>query len=451
MKLSLSTKGFNSKPSSKEIRNMSFQTVDITVESLVNKLKQGYCFLNVYDFTTDSYQFLGKGIKKEHYVGSYSINIDLDHQHIPMKEMFDLSRIKPTFCYTTWSNSNLNTNEYSYRFIYVFDSIIQGVDSYKALYRYICSKNSLEYDIRASSPYQYMNGTSHDAEFIVCDKVYQIDDYSSILEVPKPIIIEQKQSSNINGFDTIELFNSTEFYTDYETMTYHQLYNKYKDMYRNQEQSVIPYTDGNDAMIELPEDWYEITRVFYKYKNEHGRCRKLHDGEGRRRALWVNLMIRRLISPDLTFEELLFSLIYEMLFYIDNDESSPYHENLVKDHKFNKITRQDLVNIAFYALHADLERFRESYKQIRKRMVNPEYQMIHGGTKRQIANKANADRCRQKKEMKYELIGEFYDFNLTINENVELMNEEEAFINRGIKVNKSLIYRWKRYLNNESN
>ena len=140
-----------------------------------------------------------------------------------------------------------------------------------------------------------------------------------------------------------------------------------------------------------------------------------------------------------------------MLFYINNDESSPYHENLVKDHKFNKITRQDLVNIAFYALHADLERFRESYKQIRKRMVNPEYQMIHGGTKRQIANKANADRCRQKKEMKYELIGEFYDFNLTINENVELMNEEEAFINRGIKVNKSLIYRWKRYLNNESN
>lgn len=104
MKLSLSTKGFNSKPLSKEIRNMSFQTVDITVESLVNKLKQGYCFLNVYDFTTDSYQFLGKGIKKEHYIGSYSINIDLDHQHVPMKEMFDLSSIKPTFCYTTWSN-----------------------------------------------------------------------------------------------------------------------------------------------------------------------------------------------------------------------------------------------------------------------------------------------------------------------------------------------------------
>ena len=77
-------------------------------------------------------------------------------------------------------------------------------------------------------------------------------------------------------------------------------------------------------------------------------------------------------------------------------------------------------------------------------MVNPLYQLKYGGSKRAIANKANAEEKRKKKEEKYRLISKFYDSNLTIQENINIMNNNRAFIEKGFIINKSIIMRWKK-------
>ena len=424
MKLSLSTHGFESKPQLKEIMNMSFQTVETDISSLIDKLKQGYCFLNYYDFTQDTYQFIGEGIKKNHYIGSYSINIDLDHQELGMYEMYDKVEMKPTFCYESWSNS---IDDKRYRFIYVFDEMLDGPEKYRTMYNYICCLNNLKYDSNASSPYQYMNGTSSSQRHINTGKVYCLSDFNQVFNndgVNHTKVNNQLYSTpptdNIFGFCP---FSDKELEQDYYSFSFKDLFVKYSKKYKVMDCSAPILTDEDTPMIDL-KDWYEIRRTF---NPQNGFTKKLKDGEGRKHKLYINSLVRRLINPQITFDELVFSLVYEMCYYISN--------------KDNPITKKEILSIANNALKADLSKF--NYKG-RKSMVNPMYVKKYGGTRREIANKANAQKHNKKKEEKYQLIGEFYDFNLTIQQNIDIMNNSPVFIEKGYKISKGVIKLWKK-------
>lgn len=76
-------------------------------------------------------------------------------------------------------------------------------------------------------------------------------------------------------------------------------------------------------------------------------------------------------------------------------------------------------------MDSDLSLFH--YKRPRERMVNPKYQRIAMLPKRTIANIANAERCKTKREEIYQHIGELYDCNLTIPENQRMMKEMYGF------------------------
>ena len=115
-----------------------------------------------------------------------------------------------------------------------------------------------------------------------------------------------------------------------------------------------------------------------------------------------------------------------MEFYIDNTNTA------------HPITKRDLISIVGSAMEADLDTFRQSYKRPRERMVNRRYAERHGMTKRAVANKANAERLRLKKEELYERIGKLYDCSLGNKENLAILAEY------GIEISIDTLKRFKK-------
>ena len=411
---SVSNEGFTSKPNEPQIAKLHYNIKELSVDDLIKFVSSGHCFCNIYNLPSD-FQFKGDGIKINNYIGSYTINIDLDHQHLSMQEQYDRAELKPTFCYESWSNA---PDDHRYRFIYVFEDLIPDVCSYKEVYHCLCHINHLDFDSRASSPYQYMNGTGGDAIVIKSGKVYSYKDLNLRFQlftewsglctkVQKPLI-NTTATDYINGFCTFKL-GDEDFQTDLAKLSTSQILERYKHRYRNIQHSPIPYAPDDEPMIELPEDFYEITRRFSMKQGEKGQCVRIKYGEHRKKVLYTNLMVRRLITPDLTPDEMLYDLIYELNYYIDN--ANPQH----------RITINDLVNVLKQVCIADMSTF--NYIRPRNRIVNPKYRQKTGLPTRVIANKANAERHQKRKEEQYARIGELYDCDATIKQNLAVMRE----------------------------
>ena len=153
MLFTISTTGSTVKPS---FKGLNFETIDISLDQLCDKLSHGHTISSVYDHE-GIWKYSGKGILKNHFIGSYSVNIDLDHQPISMEEKLAQIALKPTIAYKTFSDKE---GDYRYRFIYVFDSMIYGEKNYEYIYDLICNTNEFDYDSNTRLGYKLMCGTN---------------------------------------------------------------------------------------------------------------------------------------------------------------------------------------------------------------------------------------------------------------------------------------------------
>ena len=414
MQITLSTTGSQTKP---KLNNLIFHTVDIKLEELKEKLEQGFTISGLYDHKGE-WKNTGKGVLKNHYIGSYTVNIDLDEQEMPMEEKLEQITLLPTIAYKTFNNDDYN-GKYRYRFIYVFDNIILGESNYEKIFNEICNANHFNYDRNAMVGYKLMCGT--DKAVIITGKTYKLCDFKCNLNCDdcglcKPVTTTSYQ------------FENKEFEKDFARMPYADIVEKYKGIYRNIQQSQLPYADADKPVIELPDDFFEIVRPWKKgmEKNEIVRIKNhCH----RRIKLYNNLVIRRLIIPTLSFDELVYALCYEMSYFIDNTDRTDY------------ITRQQLIGIAENAMVADTSKL--NYKRPRKSMVNPRYIAKYGLSKEEVRNKHNGQKNAQNntkiKEANSEVINRFYNPNFTTEENIGYIEYMT-----GIKFSRATIQNWKR-------
>lgn len=410
MILSLSTTGSQTKP---KLNNLTFHTVDLQIEELKEKLEQGYTFSGIYSHNGE-WKNIGKGILKDHYVGTYLINIDLDEESVPMEEKLEQIELLPTLAYKTFSNDD-SIGKYRYRFIYVFDNIILGELNYEKIFNEICCINHFNYDRNAKVGYKLFHGT--DKECLIIGKTYKPSNFKYNLNCDdcglcKPVTTTSYQ------------FENKEFEKDFARMPYADIVEKYKGIYRNIQQSQLPYADAETPVIELPDDFFEIVRPWKKgmEKNEIVRIKNhCH----RRIKLYNNLVIRRLITPTLSFDELVYSLCFEMSHFIDNTDREDY------------ITRQQLIGIAENAFIADTSKF--NYIKPRKSIVNVKYMIKYNKSKVEVRNKNNAQKKTKIKEANYEMINRFYNSNLTIKENIDYIEEMT-----GTRISDRTIRNWKK-------
>lgn len=414
MILSLSTTGSKTKP---KLNNLIFHTVDLQLEELKEKLEQGYTFSGIYSHKGE-WKNTGKGVLKNHYIGSYLINIDLDEEKMPMEDKLEQIKLLPTIAYKTFSNDD-SKGKFRYRFIYVFDSIILGESNYEKILNEICNTNHLNFDKNAKVAYKLFHGS--DKEVLITGKTYSICNFKCNLNCEECGLCKQVSTSSYQ-------FENEEFKNDFSKMPYADIVEKYKRIYRNIQQSQLPYADADTPIIELPDDFFEILRP-WQNGMEKNQIVKIKNHCHRRIKLYNNLIIRRLITPNLTFDELLYNLCFEMAFFIDNSDRT------------DLITRQQLIGIAENAFIADTSKF--NYIKPRKSVVNVKYMIKYNKSKVDVRNKHNGQKNAQNntqiKKNNSEIINKFYNPNLTIAENIDYIEDMS-----GIRFSERTIKNWKK-------
>ena len=417
MRISISHKGFETKPQSKEISQMIFNVEDLSIEEFAQYISKGYCYCNIFNQSVITIKDKNKG----NFRYSNIISVDIDHSNISMETALSLIITKPSIAYETYSNGK--DGLFSFRFVYclnddVWISKINAVIDY--FYDKVEAELSITTDKRTRNPYQYFNGTFNKT-VITNDITYNISDLSlnkAPLErsnTPSGIIIPKIEKRALKAD-----YDNNPFIDDFFNLKYGELVSKYNDSFINKEHSELPTSDEDTPLIYFPKDFREIRRYWYQtihndVKSSH--IRRIKDGMGRRHKLFINGIIRRLIEPKLTFENILFNLAYEMYYYIDNKDKG--------------ISKTILYNLAKNIHNEDLTKYNDLGKSKRKYMANPLYCIKHNLNKNTVS----------KMKINYDAVGELYDCSISDKENCKVMSEF------GINIKPRTLRNW-RYKNN---
>ena len=423
--VSLSNQKFDHKPNREtEVGKLRFTRIQTDVEGFANGIAKGYCYAPVFRDAT----FSMSEKTDRNFTYSSFVSIDIDHATVDMNTMVDGLEYKPTISYTSCSNGL--DDKYSYRLIYCFSDKIEGTREYSNYVYTILNANQIsidDIDKRSLKASQYYNGNGCGnidikVSNIIYNKIdlieYYKDYYNNIINT------NNNESININHIHTPptimcygDTFVNKNFGDDFWNMRMEDILEKYLNEYPNMEHTPLPVVSDDTPYIVFPSDYIEIKR--YWTSKDNGRAIKLKDGQGRRRKLFINGIIRRLINPSITFDNLLYNLLFELVHYISNYNAD------------NIIGKQEIFNIARNVMKEDITQYEGLKGTTRKFMVNPKYCEKYG-----LSNK------KARAISSYLLgnggkIAELYDFNLKDKENLEVMKQY------GLVISPSTLKRWR--------
>lgn len=407
MHIGISNLCYEHKPTQEEIEKMKFSNKEVNIDDFSSLIKEGYAYTSVMS---------GKR-NRDNFVSSYTLTFDIDDSSTEMMDCLRNLDYKPSLAYTSPSNG-LDGKGFRYRLVYCLDEPITTFEEYYVMSRSFGAQLGLtDVDPKSFYPEQFWNG-SKGCSCVVTDTVYNkriIDIKEDFKEEFKKNYLYKKKIGKEHKSITKTIIKQTQhnglndtFEDDFWNLSYTEFLNKYD--YPNVERSPIEL-DEITPLIKYPDDYYEIKRPWERI---NGETKKIKDREGRRRKLFLNGIIRRKINPDITFDNLLYNLIYEFQYYYINDG--------------NKIDKKTLYEIAGNVMSAEI--FDSDLGKPRYgSFVNPLYCQKHGMTKKQVMGS-----IRNKRQY----IGQFYDFTKTDQENLDIMKEY------GLDVKIATLKRWKK-------
>ena len=406
--ISISTQNFSQKPSSDEIKKISYIRKDMNIDDIVNCIQNGYVFSANFneDYTTTITQ---SDRRYDNFISTAMVMYDLDGGiDCSLKELIGSLKYIPTVAYTTFSHQKEGKGN-RYRLMYLFENPIDDKDIYKSIYEEI--KNSFEFKLEdncGKNPCQAIFGSSSDCEIIVTNQPYSVKDFSIVGKCHSNTI--RKEERNIIEIESH--FKDEEYKYDYFHLPYMEIIEKYKDKYPFFEHTPLHADNEDIPYILLPKNYIAIKRYWIseKVKDENDEERwqyikpkKIKDGEGRRRKLFINGILRRMMMPDISFEHLLNCLAFELYHFVENNNKDP-------------IKKKDLVQIATNAMNADVSAYNFEQTDKRKYIVNDAYCRKYHISKREARNIS-------RKIRHYEQIGEMYDASLTDADNIEVFKQ----------------------------
>ena len=366
---------------------------------------------------------------KENFIGTPLIFVDVDNLEGKTSEEFINSidnDVMPNLWYNTFSSTDGNERM---RLVYLMEKNIENEHVYRYNSHYIVDKLGINVDNCTFSPFQFYLGTGKQQR-VQCvngtkHKVFDVElkeDNEKDSKIPNTTYIKKERNIiECNGdFD-----NNSDFMRNYWNLDNRAFILKYTDSIDVINNTPLNY-DPAKMYIELPEDYIAIERKTYtvyemkngektfKFKDNY----RWKDGEGRKKKLFLTAIMRRMMLPTITFEQLLFNTVWEL-------------ENFYLNTKKDYITKKQVFQIVVSALKEDLESYKSMAKRDkRKFIVNPYYNNVEGYSNKQLAAMA-------KKAIHYAEIGELYDCNLTDKENLEIMKQY------GVKCSKNTLTRFK--------
>ena len=417
------------------------------LEFLKTTIKQQHAFCHTYDHDGNTFSTTQKRI--ENFNHTNLMFFDFDCVQRPIDDFMGLmsqTEIYPNIAYTTISDGKRKDGQKSpynnrYRFIYMLDKPITDNDTYRRIHNGI--KNEIftytndkwiYEETNDANVAQMMAGNSN-AVIVDGDvEVYSLDfllrRYEATTTTFPTSSEKRKRNHDVNAQDVIPLDNIdlsyrfANFITDYATMPFRELLHKYMKNYVNEMATPIEYND--DELIKyVSDDYVEIQRRWYIEKREHQNGNEIityntyrtRNGQQRRKTLYVNLRLRKMITPNITLDNLLFNAVYEVYHHIDNNDRD------------DVITRQQIARIAIDAYFNDkpirnIRRFKMKVnKSLCKRCgINPTEVALNEGRKIAHANK------KAKKEELNKAILSMYDHTKTNKENLQYMAENGLII-----------------------
>ena len=397
--LSVSNQTFENKPKSAEIATITYRKRELNVYELTNLITLGHTFTGLF---TDNDEFDVASKNEKQFKSSSVIFIDIDGMAGLSSDDLIASlgtEDKPNIFYNTFSST---PDAERLRLVYVMDNPIESKAEYRANVKNIVGKidnGALKIDNCSYSPFYHFFGTNiDDGNIVQCvnAKPHQTIKLKETETIPD---ISQGTETGTASDETI---------ADFWKIDNREFILKYNDTYEVVNNTPIEYNTDSMFII-LPKDYTEIRRKTYTVQDDVRKVKftttyRWKDGEGRRRKLFFNAIVRRFILPEIGFNQLLYSMVWELEhFYINTND--------------DYITKRDIYGIVTRAMSANVGDYRDAIvTDSRKFMVNPNYSNNEHLTKRQIVS-------RSRKLIHYEQIGELYDFNLTDKENIEIMKQ----------------------------
>lgn len=427
---------------------------EVTPESLLNALINGHVFCHLFNptkFRKDG-TFSSSEKKDDNFKGSYVIGVDIDHTiYNSVDEFISMLSMKPTLYYTSYSNLQPNKGA-RFRLIYVFDEII--ADNYLTFRFAAYHLNKLiendtkeliddDCNLRCS---QYFNGTNiNNPDLIVSygctNNIYStddlnvgIDEYIEFLqnngyykgtkhkqEIVTILNTIQQSTSNTTYYNETENKDSEENIVEVSIKEETPLYDEHllNDMGRLSYDEFMKYNRHKYHYFwrAEKEDWIngvyqQVNDEYFAFTYSFGANAITHDGQHRRKKVFMRMCLRRVMCPTVDANTILFNA-YEDIHRFFDWEGLNLEDYLRKN-----------IEYCFSRSIEDIENeFSDIIKQLRN-TTKPKRGIIYKSKKLHT------------KETTYLILDDLYNSELSVNENIEYLN------NLGYKFAKTTIYEY---------
>jgi predicted DNA-binding transcriptional regulator AlpA len=371
---------------------MRFAPREIDQDTFLTLAGSGYSF---------TYNFQGNRRKPELFLNTPVIIYDIDHCEQPMEDYIDGLHYKPSLGYTSYSNGK--DGKFSFRLVYVFDSLIESEQSFNALYYGIAGENGFgkEFDKRRIN--QLYFGSNKDLpgyKEYNSHLVYSQDDFDFPEESAVcPISMSNTLSPHNNDYETNDTFQDGDD-------------NYYRNYVESLETPLVQSTSGTHYTY--PQNYYSVP-IRIITKDGKRVVKRWTDGEHRRKKLYISALIMLLNKPSLSPDNLRFNLRQLIRDYYDMSKDPITQgdiEGIVKRAYENKDTCQ-----------LDNSIHQSNFK------VNKEYCQEQGLSARQLIPAIIKERNME--------IMDFYDWTTSVSNNLKMLNED-----CGLAISRSTLYRY---------
>lgn len=306
---------------------MAFQEAYVSTYDFLQLAITGHAFCNLFQFNPDQEYWLEKSTGKfykdtpiyqsgankgamklsfkadKFFRGAQTVFVDVDFTRFTnVKDYLSTLTYPPTCVYMSFSDRKKKGGIESRRFrmVYVFERIL---DKHEFVYISRVLTNWIERDTQeemdddcGTRMSQYMNGVYGNMETYSSNFIYSTTDFPPIVEVDDEVDENLEETTQFNE----------KMLRDMESMDYDTFMHYYSRQYRYFYRSEKP-------VWKL--DAYQLTDKNYLqlwwYRE------KIQDGNHRRRKLYKNACIRRLICPDVDANTLLFNMYVDLVRFVD--------------------------------------------------------------------------------------------------------------------------------------
>ena len=336
---------------------MAFKVKSVTVEQFLSLAINGHTFCNLFQYDPtkrywiqskegkwyQEYPEYQKGANKggmklcmkrdEYFAGSQTVFVDVDYtRYDNVTDYLSTLKYQPTCVYMSFSDRKEKQGRISRRFrmVYVFDQVLNKKEfchiSQTINDQIVFDTSEAMDDDCGTRMSQYMNGVYGNNEIYQTNIIYSVTDFPE----------EQPEGMNTTSTATVEkqqqgIVFDEKMLSDmscYSTQNFLHCYSwKYPYKYRTEKPDWI---DGEYQLTDenyLQLWWYRERQV---------------DGQHRRRKLFKNACLRRLMFPDMTPDAALYNLYLDFVRFFDNSDGAITLDCLVRKvkHAFEKTTDQ---------------------------------------------------------------------------------------------------------------